>query len=100
MSRLWPVAEAAQADYETLRGAALVGTPLIGPAATRFEIAGLWALIRRPVADAEFIPQLFGARRPPWTPHGDPRLEALAAAYELVLTAGRDINHEDKETGS
>jgi hypothetical protein len=87
MSRLWPVAEAAQADYETLRTAALAATSLLGPSAARFESAGLFGLIRRPVAEPAFAAQLFGARRAPWTPYGDPRLDALGAAYELILTA-------------
>ena len=101
MSRLWPVAEAAQADYEVLRASALAGTPLIGLAASRFETAGLHGLILRPVADAAFRARLFGARRPAWTPYGDPRLDALGAAYELVLVASSDNAHStDKETGS
>lgn len=87
MSRLWPVAEAAQADYETLRAAALAGTSLLGPAATRFAAAGLWGLIRRPVAEPTFAARLRGARRPPWTPYSDPRLDALGDAYELILSA-------------
>jgi hypothetical protein len=100
MSRLWPVAEAAQADYETLRAAALAGTPLLGPAAARFESAGLWGLIRRPAAEPIFAAQLFGARRPAWTPYGDPRLDALGAAYELILTAAGAVEDQHKETGS
>jgi len=35
-----------------------------------------------------FAASLVGARRPRWTPHTDPRLEALAAGYELILAAG------------
>ncbi len=100
MSRLWPVAEAAQADYETLRTAALAGTPLLGPSAARFESAGLFGLIHRPVAEPAFAAQLFGARRAPWTPYGDPRLDALGDTYELILAAGGTIEDREKATGS
>lgn len=100
MSRLWPVAEAAQADYETLRTAALAGTPLLGVAAARFEATGLFGLICRPVAEPVFVARLCGARRPAWTPYGDPRLDALGAAYELILAAAAASDDQHKETGS
>lgn len=90
MSRFWPLSEAAQADYETLRAAALAGLSLATPAMVRFERAGLWALIRRPAADPVYAASVAGARRPPWTPWADPRLEALTAAYGLVLAAGAE----------
>jgi hypothetical protein len=51
----WPPAEGAQADYERLRAAVLVGTPLADPAAVRFARGGLAALIARPVADPVFV---------------------------------------------
>lgn len=41
----------------------------------------------RPAAEPAFEAILVGARRPPWTPHADPRLEALAAGYALLLDA-------------
>ncbi len=88
MSRLWPVGEAAQADYESLRVAVLAGTAPVGVVAARFEAHGLWGLIRRPVAEAVFGAQLHGAARPAWTPYGDPRLNALADAYALLLDVG------------
>ncbi|MCU1450709.1 MAG: hypothetical protein QOH66_1219 [Actinomycetota bacterium] len=88
MRALWPVGEAAQADYEQLRTAALEGTPLLGPVAARFERQGLWGLIARPHAGPLFVVTLVGAARPAWTPYGDPRAVALADSYELVITAG------------
>lgn len=100
MRRLWPVAEAAQADYETLRAAVLVGTPLVGSAAARFDSAGLFGLIRRPVSEPDFAARLFGARRAPWTPYGDPRLDALATAYEFILAAGDAVDDRHQRTGS
>lgn len=90
MSRFWPVAEAAQADYESLREAALAGTCPLGPAGLHFEAEGLWGLVRCPVAEACYSARLFGASRSAWTPYGDPRLAALADAYLLVL-AGADL---------
>jgi hypothetical protein len=89
MSRFWPIGEAAQSDYEQLRAAALVGTEPVGPVAARFWREGLWGLLRRPAAEAVFSASLHGARRPGWTPYGDPRVDALADAYLLVIDAGR-----------
>jgi len=85
MRKFWPPAEAAQADYEALRAAALAGTPAADSVAARFARGGLAALIARPGADPVFVAALRGATRPAWTPHLDPRLEALAAGYALVL---------------
>jgi hypothetical protein len=87
MSRLWPICEAAQADYEQLRTVILAGATPVGPAAARFWREGLWGLIRRPAAEAIFSANLFGARRPPWTPYDDPRLDAVSHAYLLVIDA-------------
>lgn len=83
--RFWPIVESAQADYEHLREATLAGTPLIGALANRFEQRGLAGLIVSPTSQPLFEVNLIGAHRPPWTPHADPRLEALAAAFELLL---------------
>lgn len=99
MSRLWPVREAAQCDYETLRTAALTGTALIGPVAGRFETTGVWGLICQPTAEAEFTARLFGARRAAWTPYSDPRIDVLGDVYDFVLAAAV-IDHQHKETGS
>lgn len=87
MRALWPVGEAAQADYETLRAAVLAGTPLLGAAAARFERCGLAGLITHPTAEPAFVATLRGARRPAWTPHADPRVDALAVGYQFILTA-------------
>lgn len=94
MRAFWPAAEAAQVDYEALRAAVLAGAAPVGPAAARFWGGGLAGLIRRPAtAEPVFVGVLRGVARPPWTPHGDPRLEALAGGYELVLAAagGDDV---------
>ena len=64
MRSLWPATEAAQVDYETLREAAVRGTPLLGPAAGRFERAGLAGLIARPLTPAVFTAVIAGASRP------------------------------------
>lgn len=82
----WPVGEAAQADYETLRAQVLAvgGLPESLPAA-RFTRRGLAGLIAWPAAEPGFTAAVLSARRPPWTPHADPRLDALAAGFALLL---------------
>jgi hypothetical protein len=81
----WPPAEGARADYERLRAAVLAGAPAADAAAVRFARGGLAALVARPGVDPVFVAILRGASRPAWTPHADPRLEALAAGYVLLL---------------
>ena len=85
MRVFWPPAEPAQADYEQLRAAVLAGTPLADARAVRFARAGLVGLMARPVSEPVFVASLHGPGRPPWTPHADPRLDALAAGYGLLL---------------
>lgn len=86
--RFWPVGEAAQADYETLRGQVLtISTPPDSVAAARFARRGLAGLIAWPAAEPVFRAELVGAARPPWTPYHDPRLDALAAGYAVLLDA-------------
>lgn len=89
MSRFWPIAEAAQSDYETLREAVIEGQPLVGPGALRFERQGLSGLILRPVSEPVFEVEIIGADRPPWSPYEDPRSLALAEAYSLLLDSAR-----------
>jgi hypothetical protein len=103
MNRFWPVRESAQADYETLREAALAGLAVVSPAATRFARAGLAGLIVRPIAQPVFVASVCGAPRPPWTPYEDPRTQALAAAYQLAVTwadHGRAGSDQTWSTGS
>ena len=91
MRRFWPVACSAQADYESLRAAVLADTAPVGEAAGKFARQGLAGLISRPAAEGLFEAVVGGASRPPWTPYRDPRLEALAAGYRLLLGfAGED----------
>ena len=101
MRTFWPVAEAAQADYEALREAALAGTALCDAIAGRFERAGLAGLIVCPAARPVFTARLSGATRPPWTPYADPRVHALAAGYEvLVAVADRTRCRQPGSAGS
>jgi hypothetical protein len=86
VSALWTAGEAAQVDYEQLRQATLEGVALLGVAAQRFTRRGLAGLIAWPAAEPVFDATLIGAVRPAWTPHTDPRAEALADAYALLLT--------------
>ena len=84
----WPPGEAAQADYEMLRAHLLQAGVLPGGlAAARFTRRGLAGLIAWPAAEPDFRADLRGAARPPWTPHADPREQALAAAYQFLLDA-------------
>jgi hypothetical protein len=94
MSKRWPAVEAAQADYETLREAAVRGTPLVGAAAARFERAGLAALIIRPLALPVFSAVITGAARPPWSPYADPRSEAIIDVYRLLLACETGVAEE------
>ena len=84
--RFWPVGESAQADYETLREAVLQEEPLQTLAAARFVRRGLAGLIAWPGTEPVYVATVQGARRAPWPPHADPRLDALAAGYELILS--------------
>ena len=88
--RFWPVGEAAQADYETLREAVLAGQPLQSLTGARFARRGLAGLVAWPVAEPVYTAILVGAERAPWTPYADVRLAALAAGYELLLQAPPD----------
>jgi hypothetical protein len=89
----WPPLQAAQVDYETLRAHTLEHCGLsASPAAARFARRGLAGLIALPSAEPVFVAELLPATRPPWTPHHDPRVAALAEGYEFLLdlAAGRD----------
>lgn len=96
MRLFWPPAEAAQADYEALRAAVLAGRTLGEATARRFAQGGLAVLIARPVAEPVFVAVVVGAPRPPWTPHADPRLDALAGGYSILL-GGDDVANHDEE---
>ncbi len=88
MRGFWPIGEAAQADYEELRGAALTGCRSLGPISLRFESRGLAGLIAWPAAEPVFAASVVGATRPPWVSE-DPRLAALVAVFELLEGASR-----------
>ena len=94
----WPPAEAAQADYEMLRACVLEHSALPGGlAAARFTRRGLAGLIAWPAAEPVFRAELTGAARPPWTPHADPRGEALAAGYQFLLSAAASLAAPGRE---
>ena len=91
--RFWPVGEAAQADYEALRARVLAtGAAPDSLIAARFTRRGLPGLIAWPSAEPVFDAALLGAPRPPWTPHADPRLDALAAGFALLLNTSHDAS--------
>ncbi len=86
MRRSWPADEPAQTDYERLRAAVLsTGRLPEDLAAVRFGRRGLAGLISWPITEPVFAAVVTGAARRPWTPYGDPRLEALAATYQFLL---------------
>jgi hypothetical protein len=89
VSRLWPIAESAQADYEQLREIALAGGELSELlAARRFERRGLPGLIAWPAAEPAFLGSVIGAPWPPWCGAEDPREAYLCDTYAFLL--GRD----------
>ncbi len=95
MRHFWPVAEAAQADYERLRLAVLADGRLPDDlASARFARRGLAGLIAWPAAEPAYLAVVIGAQRPPWSPYADPRVEALGAAYQLLVAIGRDNDLE------
>jgi len=87
--RFWPAGEAAQADYEVIRAHLLAAGKLPASlSAARFARRGLAGLIAWPAAEPSFTAELAGARRPAWSPHADPRLDALAAGFAVLLHGG------------
>jgi hypothetical protein len=84
--RFWPLAEAAQADYEELRAAALAGEqPRDELAAMRFARRGLAGVIAWPRSEPVYLGALVGAQRPPWSGAEDPREAVLGEAYGFLV---------------
>ena len=81
----WPVGEAAQADYEALRVHALDGEQATSVSAARFARRGLAGLIAWPASEPVFTGPVLGGTRPRWSPHDDPRLDALAGGFAFLL---------------
>ena len=74
-----------------MREAVLSGEPMQSLTAARFARRGLAGLIAWPVAEPVYNAVIVGAERARWTPYADPRLDALAAGYELILRASPDL---------
>jgi hypothetical protein len=88
-SRLWPVSEPAQADYERLRALVLAGEPGDESlAARRFARRGLAGLISWPQAEPDYVGSLHGACRPAWCGGEDPREQRLRDAYGFLVADG------------
>lgn len=91
----WPVGEAAQANYETLRThvmtAGVLPDTLI---AARFARRGLAGLVAWPSSEPIFHAELVGANRPAWTPQADPRLDVLTERFLLLLRAAEPADPE------
>jgi site-specific DNA recombinase len=76
----WPVGEAAQADYEALRGAVLRGErPQAELVARRFARRGLAGLIAWPASEPDYVASLVSAQRPRWCGRDDPHERVPAA---------------------
>jgi len=87
--KFWPPAEGAQADYERLREAVLATGRLPDDlTSARFRRRGVAGLIAWPAAEPVFVAEVVGAARPPWSPYADPRVEALAVTYGLLVLGG------------
>ena len=96
----WPPAEAAQADYETLRAHLLRHGKLPDDlTAARFARRGLAGLIAWPASEPVFAGQLLGAARPGWNPHADERITALAAGYQFLLEAAATLQRRPATIG-
>jgi hypothetical protein len=84
--RFWPVAEAAQADYEALRAAALAGKPPRDElAAARFARRGLAGVIAWPRSEPVYLGALIGAQRPRWSGAEDPRAAVFGQVYGFLV---------------
>jgi hypothetical protein len=59
--------------------------------AARFARRGLAGLIAWPAAEPVYNVVVVGAERARWTPYADPRLDALATGYELILRVPPDL---------
>ncbi|MCX4564444.1 hypothetical protein OHA02_50825 [Streptomyces phaeochromogenes] len=90
--------EDAQAEYEMLRSHVLErGRMPSSLAAARFARRGLAGLISWPAGETDFRAELSGARRPAWTPHHDPRTDALAAVFAVLLEAADRLDFGDDQ---
>jgi hypothetical protein len=84
---LWSPREAAQVEYESLRERILQGGPdQEGLLPTRFQRLGLLGLVAAPqIEPVRWQATVVGAQRPRWSPYTDPRMEALADAFQCLL---------------
>jgi len=85
--RFWPAGEAAQAEYELLRAAALAAERPATLAAALFARRGLTGLIAGSWSSPAYLGVLIGAERPAWCGASDPRQAALGEVYELLLAS-------------
>jgi hypothetical protein len=84
---LWSPREAAQVEYESLRERILQGDPdQEGLLPSRFQRLGLLGLVTAAqVEPVRWQATVIGAQRPRWSPYADPRVEALADAFQYLL---------------
>jgi hypothetical protein len=98
--RFWPLAEAAQSDYELLRAAALAGEAARDElAAARFTRRGLAGVIAWPRSEPVYLGALVGAQRPPWSGAEDPREAALGEVYGFLVAHAPEIAQLPRAVG-
>lgn len=86
--------EDAQAEYEMLRTHVLESGQMPSClVAARFARRGLPGLIAWPSGESSLRAELVGARRPAWTPHRDPRVDALVAVFAVLLDSADQRDH-------
>lgn len=84
--RFWPAVEAAQAEYEALRQAALAAEPCPSELAlARLRRCGLAGLLGWRATEPAWLGELVGAERPAWCGREDPREQALCEVYGFLL---------------
>lgn len=97
--------EPVQRVYEELREEALSGRDQSHSAvAVRFDRMGLPGLIAQSSVRREaeidgnplFFADLVGAARPRWSPHEDPRLEAMVKAYLSLICLGAGTKSKEE----
>ncbi len=91
MTRLWPISEPAQADYEQLRAIVLAGeSPGELLVARRFARRGLAGLISWPAAEPAYLGSVIGPAQPAWCGCEDPREQQLCDTYGFLLAREAD----------
>lgn len=87
VSPAWLRPEPARIAYERLREQVLLGEDVEPDRLSGFRELGLTGLLLGLPRQTCWQAAVQGARRPPWTPHQDPRQQALVNAFNFLLAA-------------